>query len=107
MKKLLIALAMSTLAFAEVAFLEKGTLLPLEIQTEGDAFTVEGEHDLKLKLQAGVYVKHEDDQMLFSADEQEWKPFEQYFTGFYGYALCYKDEGIVSAIIRSDFTKRD
>lgn len=58
-----------------------GTILPFGLSLQGEFLSLEEGAISTIKVLKTCYIKFLEDTMLFSADLQEWKSFEDFFTG--------------------------
>lgn len=74
----------------------EGMNLPLKLCLEGDYFGLSktDKPPYMLTVWKTCYIRHVENQFLFSPDLQNWKSFEGFFTGKFGVAVDVQAQGL-------------
>src|SRR4029077_21026346 len=66
----------------------EGAILPFKLSFQGDFFALaDDEVSLAIKILKTCYIKCIDETFFFSTDLQNWKGFQEFFTGMMGVSL--------------------
>jgi hypothetical protein len=65
----------------KVLALPEGTKLPLNVVINGDFLAINSSTPLIIEIKQPVYVKRENDVILFSQNFVDWVEFDKFFTG--------------------------
>jgi len=77
----------------------EGSNLPLYLSLKGEFLALEGEApSIKIRVLKTCFIKCQKESFFFSSDLENWKEFDEFFTGEVGVCLNIEDETPVARL---------